>query len=95
MGEAGAGKTALWRNGVGSAQARGYRTLVARPVEIETTLSFAGLVDLLEPSLEEALGGLPQPQREALEVAFLLKPAREAPARRCCPQPFLKVSSGA
>jgi DNA-binding CsgD family transcriptional regulator len=81
-GEAGAGKTALWREGLSSARARGYRTLVGQPAEIETALSFAGLVDLLEPVLEETLPCLPEPQRRALETALLLRSASEAPDRR-------------
>lgn len=81
-GEAGAGKTALWSAGLSSARARGYRTLVAQPAEIETALSFAGLVDLLDPVLEATLPCLPEPQRRALEIALLLRSASEAPDRR-------------
>jgi DNA-binding CsgD family transcriptional regulator len=81
-GEPGAGKTALWREGLSSARARGYRTLVARPVEIEAALSFAGLVDLFEPVLEDTLPRLPEPQRRALEIALLLRPADAVPDRR-------------
>jgi DNA-binding CsgD family transcriptional regulator len=81
-GEAGAGKTALWSAGLTSARARGYRTLVAQPAEIETALSFAGLADVLEPVLEETLPHLPEPQRRALEIALLLRSESETPDRR-------------
>jgi AAA ATPase domain len=81
-GEPGVGKTALWLQGLSSARAQGFRALVARPVEVETALSFAALVDLLEPVLEEVLPRLPEPQRRALEIALLLRPADAAPDRR-------------
>jgi predicted ATPase len=90
-GEAGAGKTALWNDALSTARTRGYRTLVARPVEIEAALSFAGLVDLLEPVLEETLRSLPEPQRRALETALLLRPADGAPDRRALATGFLNV----
>jgi hypothetical protein len=90
-GEPGVGKTALWSEGLSSARVRGYRTLVARPVEIEAALSFAGLVDLLEPVLEETVPGLPEPQRRALEIALLLRPADVAPDRRALATGFLNV----
>jgi DNA-binding CsgD family transcriptional regulator len=70
-GEAGIGKTALWRAGVGWAAANGLRTLVARPAEAETGLSHAALGDLLTPLAEELGGELPEPQRHALDVALL------------------------
>lgn len=44
-----------------------------RPVESETTLSFAGLSDLLSADAERVLASLPPPQRRALEVALLLR----------------------
>jgi DNA-binding CsgD family transcriptional regulator len=89
-GEPGVGKTALWSEGLSSARARGCRTLVARPVETEAALSFAGLADLLEPVLDETLQ-LPEPQRRALEIALLLRPADAAPDRRALATAFLNV----
>jgi DNA-binding CsgD family transcriptional regulator len=79
-GEAGIGKTTVWKEGVASALQRGYRTLSCGPVEAETRLSYAALGDLLEPVLEEALPTLPEPQRRALEVALLLAPSSGARA---------------
>jgi DNA-binding CsgD family transcriptional regulator len=73
-GEAGIGKTALWRAGVEYAAANGYRTLVARPAEAETELSHAALDDLLSPIADECAPYLPDLQRHALEVALLRAP---------------------
>jgi DNA-binding NarL/FixJ family response regulator len=78
-GAPGAGKTALWSEGLARARTRGCRTLVARPVEIETALSFASLADLLEPVLDETMPSLPEPQRRALEIALLLHPTDAGP----------------
>jgi DNA-binding CsgD family transcriptional regulator len=82
FGEAGIGKTTVWRDGVTSALQRGYRTLTSSPVEAETRLSYAALGDLLEPVLDEALPLLPAPQREALEVALLRAPSGGARANQ-------------
>jgi AAA ATPase domain len=67
----GAGKTTLWEAGRDAALARGMRVLAARPDSAETSLSFAGLADLLDSIEPEILAGLPAPQRRALEVALL------------------------
>ncbi len=74
-GEAGIGKTTLWHAGVLSAGDCGYRVLSTRPTQAEGQMSYAGLADLLEPVLDEALGELPSPQRYGLEVALLLRDA--------------------
>src|SRR5438477_2072854 len=70
QGEAGIGKTTLWREGLALAEAAGYRVLSCRPARPEVQLSFAALGDLLEPVLGEA-GRLPPPQRRALQIALL------------------------
>ena len=70
-GEIGIGKTTLWREGVTAAQQRHQRVLSCRPVEAEIALPFAALGDLLEGVGEHVLARLPEPQREALEVALL------------------------
>jgi DNA-binding CsgD family transcriptional regulator len=70
-GDPGIGKTTVWKEGVAGALQKSYRILACRPVEAETRLSYAALGDLLEPALEEALPTLPEPQRQALEVALL------------------------
>src|SRR5262245_58987974 len=67
-GEAGMGKTTLWRAGVEVAEAEGATVLRAQPAESEVALSFSGLGDLLDPVLEEALEPLPARQRSALAL---------------------------
>jgi DNA-binding NarL/FixJ family response regulator len=77
-GEAGIGKTTLWREGICAAEARSYAVLCARPAEAEADLSYAALADLLGPVVDDALPVLPAPQRHALEVALLRAAADEA-----------------
>jgi DNA-binding CsgD family transcriptional regulator len=71
-GEAGIGKTTLWTAAVDLAREHSYRVLWCRPAPSETTLSFAGLRDLLDPYVPEVLDLLPSPQRRAVAVALLL-----------------------
>ncbi|MGH2755850.1 MAG: ATP-binding protein, partial [Actinomycetota bacterium] len=71
VGEAGMGKTTLWRAGVAAAERRAYRVCRCRPAQAETELGFAALIDLLEEVPEDVLEVLPGPQRRALEVALL------------------------
>jgi DNA-binding CsgD family transcriptional regulator len=70
-GEAGIGKTTLWRSAVAAAS-DSYRVLSAQPVAAEAELSHASLADLLEPCVADVLPALPRPQRRALEAALLL-----------------------
>jgi DNA-binding CsgD family transcriptional regulator len=70
-GEAGIGKTTVWRELVGSARDSGYRVLSCQAAASEVTLSFAGLADLLSGVESSLLSELPSPQRHALEVALL------------------------
>ena len=72
-GEAGIGKSTLWRAGVEAARARGLRVLLSRPAEAERGLTHAGLGDLFENVLASVLPALPAPRRQALEVALLLE----------------------
>jgi hypothetical protein len=58
----GIGKTTLWQAGREAALARGMRVLSARPASAETSLSFAGLADLLDGVEPGRLGNLPAPQ---------------------------------
>jgi DNA-binding CsgD family transcriptional regulator len=78
-GEAGIGKTRVWEESVRMATALGSRVLGMRASGSEVQLSFAGLGDLFDGVVEEALPGLPGPQRRALEAALLLEEAQEAP----------------
>jgi DNA-binding CsgD family transcriptional regulator len=79
-GDPGIGKTTVWKEGLAGAQLRAYRTLACGPVEAETRLSYAALGDLLEPILDEALPTVPEPQRQALDVALLRSPRAGARA---------------
>jgi predicted ATPase len=78
-GEAGIGKTTVWRAGLEEARERSVWTLVCRPAESEAQLSFAGLADLLEPVLAETLPALPPVQARALEAALLLSEEERPP----------------
>jgi DNA-binding CsgD family transcriptional regulator len=78
-GEAGMGKTTLWRIGVEAAESAGLCVLDAEPAESETALSFSGLGDLLDPVLEEAIAPLPAAQRSALSRALVLEEVEGPP----------------
>jgi DNA-binding CsgD family transcriptional regulator len=71
-GEAGVGKTTLWEAGLAEAAAAGCRVLSARPAESETSLSFSGIGDLLDPVLDKALTSLSSAQNRALSRALVL-----------------------
>jgi DNA-binding CsgD family transcriptional regulator len=70
-GEAGIGKTTVWREVIRNARRGSYRVISCRPAEPETKLSFSSLADLLGPVADEVLPQLPEPQRRALEAALL------------------------
>ena len=76
-GEPGIGKTALLEYAVASAP--GLRLLRATGVQSEIELAFAGLHQLCAPMLDR-LDRLPDPQRQALRVAFGMS-VGEAPDR--------------
>ena len=78
----GIGKTSLWEAGLYRAKELGLRVLAARPNEAEAQHPFAGLFDLMDGVGADVLGGLPVPQRQALEAAVL----RSEPAAAA--QPF-------
>src|SRR5215831_1564363 len=79
-GEAGIGKTILWEGAVDDARSRFPSVLTCRGVEAETSLSFAGLSELLAPVFEDVAASLLPPRRRALEIALLLvEPGGEAP----------------
>lgn len=79
-GEAGIGKTTLWKAGLEVALARSVRVLSCRPAEVEAELPFAALGDLLEDSLEDIVPLLPEPQARALEIALLRAEPGATPA---------------
>jgi DNA-binding CsgD family transcriptional regulator len=70
-GEAGIGKTTVWRETVERARPAGIRVLSCRPAETEAKFALSALADLLGSVPDEALATLPEPQRRALEVALL------------------------
>jgi DNA-binding CsgD family transcriptional regulator len=70
-GEAGVGKTAIWRRALEAAAEQGFRILTSAPASAEARLAFAALGDLLDLEVDAALPLLPEPQRVALEVALL------------------------
>jgi hypothetical protein len=72
-GEAGIGKTTLWRSAVIAAQAEGITVLSTRCVEAELPLALAGLADLVEARLSAVADDLAEPQRAALAVAIGLE----------------------
>jgi DNA-binding CsgD family transcriptional regulator len=73
VGEAGVGKSALLQDA--ESRASDMTVLRARGVQSEARIPFAGLLELLRPALGH-LDGLSKPQREALEGALALRPAR-------------------
>lgn len=78
-GAPGIGKTTLWQAAIDRARKSLYRVFIARPTGAETQISYAGLGDLLEEALPEALPVLPAPQARALRVALLLEEPLGAP----------------
>lgn len=79
VGDAGIGKTTIWRATVDRAEAMGFAVLACRPAEVETGLSLAGAADLLERVPEEVFAVLAEPQRRALEAVLLRAPADAPP----------------
>jgi len=70
-GEAGIGKSIVWREGLRLARDRGCNAFECRPVESEANLAFAALSDLLSDVASTSYDSLPGPQRRALDVALL------------------------
>ncbi|AWB94110.1 ATP-binding protein [Aeromicrobium chenweiae] len=68
-GEAGMGKSALMEHARETAAAAGFRVEVSTGVESETQFAFAGVHQLCAPMLDRARE-LPEPQQDALAVAF-------------------------
>jgi predicted ATPase len=78
-GEAGIGKSTLWRAGVERARAGGLLVLSSRPAEAERGLAHAGLGDLLEDVIDDVLPALSMARRRAMEVALLRDGASSGP----------------
>jgi DNA-binding CsgD family transcriptional regulator len=80
-GDAGIGKTTVWRAAVDRARGRSYTVLVCRTSESESSVSFLGLGDLFASVSEEALDRLPEPQRLALKLALVRSTGKDPPDR--------------
>jgi DNA-binding CsgD family transcriptional regulator len=87
-GEAGIGKTTLWRAGVDEARVRGQAVLTCSPGGSETEFSLSGLRDLLDNAFDQIAGDLPEPQRRVLGVALLRDEQEDA-----APQPSTVAAS--
>ena len=74
-GEPGIGKTTIWEEATGLAEAEGRCVLVCRPRPSDAALSHVALTDVLRPVPPEAFQTLPSPQRRAIEVATLRREA--------------------
>jgi DNA-binding CsgD family transcriptional regulator len=89
-GEAGIGKTVLWRAAVDLAATAGVRVLVTRCAEAEMPLALGGVGDLIETVLAEVADELAEPQRRTLAVVVGLEaPPDEAPDPTALPRAFL------
>jgi hypothetical protein len=87
-GEAGLGKTTLWRAGVEAARDRGQTVLTWNPSGSETQFSLSAVRDLLDDCFDELADELPEPQRRVLGVALLRAEPEDPP-----PQPSAIAAS--
>ena len=78
-GDAGIGKTTLWRAGLQQAEDSGLRILVSRTSPSETQTAFACIGDLFVGVVDETAPALPPVQRRALERALLMRDSEGAP----------------
>jgi DNA-binding CsgD family transcriptional regulator len=78
-GEAGIGKTSLWKAALSSAVTQGYRLVSAAPTEAEDALPYAVLGDMLDPVPKDAMASLTTSLRTAVEVALFRAPAHQGP----------------
>ena len=83
-GDAGIGKTSLWRHALETARTDGVNIVSARCVEAELPLALAAMADLVEEHLPDVGGDLAEPQLSALAVAIGLEAPSGAP-----PDPLL------
>jgi DNA-binding CsgD family transcriptional regulator len=89
-GEAGIGKTVLWRAGLEAARQAGVRVLATRCAEVEMPLALGGLGDLLNRAFPDVAEELAEPQRRALAVALGLEaPPEETPDQIALPRAFV------
>ncbi len=94
-GSPGIGKTTLWREARRRAEEQGALVLWCRPSVAEAKLSFAAVADLIARVDDEAFAPLPDPQREALDVALMRsRPTARRPAARAIAAGFLTLIRG-
>jgi AAA ATPase domain len=77
-GEAGVGKTIVWKHVV-QAAGRSARVLSCQPTAAERPLAFSALDDLFGDAAGEVLPELPGPRRQAVEAALLRDPVPGPP----------------
>lgn len=77
VGEAGIGKTTLWRAAIDTAIGANVEVRSTAAVESEASFAFAPIADLLRDVGPERLAVLPPPQRRALEGALMLADSTE------------------
>src|ERR1700742_876388 len=70
-GDAGIGKSAVWRASLDAARQAGYLVLDGVGEQVEARMSFVGLADLVGDRYDEFAGALPSRQRHALDYALL------------------------
>jgi DNA-binding NarL/FixJ family response regulator len=90
-GEAGIGKTTIWRAALESAEQRGFRVLSARPAQAEAAFSYAGLTDLVAEAFGQVREDMPRPQRHALGVVLLREETEGLADARTTAMGFLGV----
>lgn len=78
-GEAGIGKTTLWREGRAQAAREGCHVLSSAPGQTETGLAYSALRDILADEFDGVATHLPPPQRHALGVVLLRRDAGKHP----------------
>ena len=78
-GEAGIGKTSLFRYTIELAHLGGSTVLECSPTHAEAAMSYVGLTDMLRDVPDSAFEALPAPQRHSLEVATLRTAPSEVP----------------
>ncbi|MGP1674037.1 MAG: AAA family ATPase, partial [Candidatus Limnocylindrales bacterium] len=77
-GDAGLGKSMLWRAALSLARRRGIRVIACAPAAAEQALSFVALRDLLGAISADDIDRLPPPQAHALGSAMLLLAADDS-----------------
>lgn len=82
-GEAGIGKTAIWRAAIDRSREAGAVVLRSAPAESERRLTLGGITDLLSEVTAESMAALPGVQRHGLEIAVLrAEPSGHLPDQR-------------